>query len=114
MEREVRAVQCRDLHKGRVHRGHRLAAILAMMPLWGARHRITALHRLFRRSHGVTIELIYPKQDCDDRDQDWIRKSHSFKTNRLAGLRQGWRFKSFHELTGQCALILGRCDQEHD
>jgi hypothetical protein len=65
-----------------------------MMPLWGARHRITALHRPFRRGHGVTIERVYPKQECDDRDQEWIRKSHSFKTNRLAGLRQGWRFKS--------------------
>ena len=93
MDREVRTVRCRDLHKGRVHRGHGLAAILAMMPLRGARHRITALHRLFWRGHGVTIERVDPKQDCHDRDQDWIRKSHCFKANRLEGLRQGWRFK---------------------
>src|SRR6516165_6582652 len=72
--------------------GHRLAAILAMMSLRGARHRITALHRLFWRSHGVTIERVYPKQDCHDRDQDWIRKSHCSKANRLEGLPQGWRF----------------------
>jgi hypothetical protein len=90
MDREVPTVRCRDLHKGRVHRGHGLAAILAVISLRGARHRIAALHRLFWRSHGVAIERVYPKQDCHDRDQDWIRNSHCFKANGLKGLRQGW------------------------
>jgi hypothetical protein len=50
---------------------------------------------------------------------DEIRASASSPVRLVLGGASGDRIcgtshKSFHELTGQCALILGRCDQEHD
>jgi hypothetical protein len=94
MERET-SVGSRGLHKRRMHRRHGLAAILTLMSLRGARHRIAALHRLFLRRHTIAIERIYPKQNRHDRDQNWLRKAHSFKGNRPESLRQGRRLKAF-------------------
>jgi len=37
--------------------------------------------------------------------------AHANATSTPTGMNPA---NSFHELTGQCALILGRCDQEHD
>jgi hypothetical protein len=66
----------RKLHKRTVRRWHRLAAILTVVTMRRAMHRIAALHRLFRRRRGITVERIRRKGDCEDRPKNWTRKTH--------------------------------------
>jgi hypothetical protein len=67
VEREASTVPRRELHEWRVHRRHGLAAILTVMALRRARHRIAALHRLFRCCHASTVECVGHKTHCHNR-----------------------------------------------
>ena len=75
--REGNAVHGQGLHKGSMHRGHGLAAILTMfVAVRRARHRVAALHRLFRRRRGAAVECISRESDCEHHDQNWLGKAH--------------------------------------
>jgi hypothetical protein len=60
------------LHKRSVHRLHGLATILSVMPGRRARQRIAALHRLFRRRRGATVEGVPRESDCQHCQQDGL------------------------------------------
>jgi hypothetical protein len=60
------------LHKRSVHRRHGLAAILSVMTVRRARHRIATLHRLFWRRRGAAVECICREGDCEDRNKEWF------------------------------------------
>jgi hypothetical protein len=47
-----------------------------MMTLRRARHRVTALHRLLRRSHRVAVESIRCESDRENSYQDWSGEAH--------------------------------------
>jgi hypothetical protein len=61
----------RGLHKRSVHRWHGLTAILTVMTVRRARHRIAALHRLFRCRRGTAVEGILRESDCENRQKEW-------------------------------------------
>jgi hypothetical protein len=56
-------MQRRGPHKRGVHRWHGLAAILTMVTMRRAMHCVAALHRLFWRCRGLTVECI--SRECD-------------------------------------------------
>jgi len=64
------------LHKRSVHRLHGLAAILSMMPVRRARHRIAALHRLFRRRRDTAVERIRRESGCQHCQKNWPSQTH--------------------------------------
>lgn len=64
------------LHKRSVHRGHSLAAILSVMTVRRARHRIAALHRLFWCRRGAAVERARRKSDCQHRQKNWLGQTH--------------------------------------
>jgi hypothetical protein len=66
----------RGLNKGSVHRWHRLATILTMMTLRRARHRVAALHRLFRRRHAAAVKRIRHQSEGEHRHKDRPAVSH--------------------------------------
>jgi hypothetical protein len=64
------------LHKRSVHRRHGLAAILSVMPVRRARHRIAALHRLFWRRRSTTVKCIRRESDCQYGQKNWLSQTH--------------------------------------
>ncbi len=64
------------LHKRSVHRWHGFAAILSLMSVRRARHRIATLHRLFGRRRGIAVERIRHKRDCQYRQNNWHSQTH--------------------------------------
>ena len=59
---------------------HALAAILTVMTVRGAPHRIAALHGLLGRSHTHTIERITRKSHGEYRDKHPSCKAHDNQT----------------------------------
>ncbi len=72
------------LHKRRVHCWHAFAAILSVMAVRRARHRIAALHRVLGRRRGGTVECIRRKSDCEHREKNWLRIAHPYKLSVLS------------------------------
>ncbi len=70
------AVHGGGLHKWSVHSRHGPAAILSVMAVRRARHRIAALHRLFGRRRGAAVECIRCKSDYEHRQKNWSSKTH--------------------------------------
>ena len=70
------AMYRRGLHKRSVHRWHGLAAILSMVAVRRAMHRLAALHGLLGRSHGRAVERV----DCEN-DRERRRKKCPSKTH---------------------------------
>jgi hypothetical protein len=64
------------LHKRSVHRRHGFAAILSVMTVRRARHRMATLHRLFRRRRGTAVECIPRESDCQYRQKNWLSQAH--------------------------------------
>ncbi len=61
------------LHKRSAYRWHGLAAILRVMAVRRARHRIAALHGLFWRQRRTAVEGIGRESDCEHRQKNWLR-----------------------------------------
>src|SRR5882762_7548312 len=59
------------LHKRSVYRWHGLAAILRVMAVRRARHRIAALHSLFWRDRRTAVKRVRCKSDCDHHQKEW-------------------------------------------
>jgi hypothetical protein len=59
------------LKKRSTHCWHGLAAILTVMTVRRARHRIAAPHRLFWRC-GITVECICRESDGEYRQKSWL------------------------------------------
>ena len=64
------------LHKRSVHRWHGLTAILSVMAVRRARHRIATLHRLFGRRRGTAVKCIGGERDCQYRQKNWLCQTH--------------------------------------
>ena len=64
------------LKKCLVNRRHRLAAVLTMVPIRGARHRVATLHRLLRRRHGQTVKAVCRKGYDREDNRDCLGKTH--------------------------------------
>jgi hypothetical protein len=64
------------LHKRSVHRWHGFAAILSVMTVRRALHRMAALHRLFRRRRGAAVECIRRESGCKYRQKNWLSQTH--------------------------------------
>jgi len=54
-----------DLHKRPVRGWHGLAAILTVVTMRRAMHRIAALHRLFWRRRGTAVECVRCESGCE-------------------------------------------------
>jgi hypothetical protein len=67
----------RGLHKRSMHRWHGLAAILAVMTVRRALHRIATFHRLFGRRRTTTIDGIRRESNRERRQKNWLSKIHS-------------------------------------
>jgi hypothetical protein len=74
----------RRLHKRRVDWRHILTAILTVMAVGRAWHRIATLHRLFRRCHSKAVEAVGRKSGSGDYHDDCLGKTHR-KENRGIG-----------------------------
>ena len=64
------------LHKRSVHRRHGLAAILSVMTIRRARHRIATLHCLLGCRRGTAVECIRSERDCQYRKKKWPSRTH--------------------------------------
>jgi len=64
------------LHKRSVHRRHGFAAILSVMTVRRARHRIATLHRLFGSRRGIAVECIYREGGCQCGQKNWLNQTH--------------------------------------
>jgi hypothetical protein len=69
------------LKKCCLNRRHRLAAILTVVPIWCARHRVATSHRLLGRSHGQTVKAVCRKGHDRDDNRDCFGKAH-YRQNR--------------------------------
>ena len=78
--RECRSMYRCGLYKFSVQRWPCLAAILIMMALRSAVHRIAALHCLFQRGHRCAVEGISPQGKDHYRDQNWPGYTHGSLT----------------------------------
>jgi hypothetical protein len=65
------AVHRGRLHKRSVHRWHGFAAILRVMTVRRALHRIAALHRLLGGHRRAAVECIRRESDCQHRQKNW-------------------------------------------
>jgi len=59
------------LHKRSAHGWHGLAAVLTVVAVRRARHRIAAVDRLFRRRDCTAVQGIRRKSDCQHRHKNW-------------------------------------------
>ena len=57
-------------------RWHLFAAVLTVMTMPHALHRLAALHRLLSCRHRSAVERIGPKSNCEHSRQDVSRKTH--------------------------------------
>jgi hypothetical protein len=64
------------LHKKTVHRWHGFAAMLSVMTVRRARHRIATLHRLFGRRRGTALECICRERDRQYHQKNWLSQTH--------------------------------------
>jgi len=70
------AMRAGGLHKRSAHGWHGLAAILTVVAVRRARHRMTTLHRLFGSRRGIAVEGIRRKSDCQHRQKNWPNCAH--------------------------------------
>lgn len=70
------AMHVGGLHKRSADSWHRLAAILTAMAVRRARHRIAAVHRLFRRRHCAAVQGIRCKCYCQHCLKNWPNWAH--------------------------------------
>ena len=85
---EGSAMHRRGLHKRSVHRWHGLAAILTMVTVRRAMHRLAALHGLFGRSHGRAVKRVDRESDRDQRRKKCPSKTHFNQVRRPPGRSQ--------------------------
>jgi len=69
-----------SLHKRRVHRWHGFAAILTVVTVRRALHRVTALHRFLSGVRGTAVERIGGQRDREQDQQKCSDKLHRYKS----------------------------------
>ena len=75
-------------------RWHLLAAVLAVMTMPHAVHRLAALHCLLRGRHRSAVERISGECDCEQRREEVSRKTHRHQPRSARGLRQVTRCRA--------------------
>jgi hypothetical protein len=64
------------LHKRSAHGWHGLAAILTVMAVRRARHRIAAVHRLLWRRHCTAVQGIRREHQYEYCQKNWLSQAH--------------------------------------